>query len=119
LKSQTDMIVAIVAVLLALIMAGVFFGTKRKPVQPAPPEQVNVSPPQYKQGSVVYSNSLPGGGGGGAQGGQPGSSRGGAMMGGPGAAGAGGPQMGGTAPAATGGQRPMTKGQQWLGTGTG
>jgi hypothetical protein len=71
-KSQTDMIVSIVAVLLALIMAGVFFGTKPDPQKPAPPQAVNVTAPQYPPGSVVFANGLggsstgaPGAGGGG------------------------------------------------------
>jgi hypothetical protein len=94
-KSQTDIIVSIVSIVLALIVAGVCFAMKPQ-VQPiAAPEQVNVSPPQYPAGSVRFSNSLPNagqagvgmvGGGGGARPGP-----GGRMSMG---TGAGGPAMG-------------------------
>jgi len=61
-KSQTDMIVSIVAILLALIVAGVCFGTARKPVRPPEPEKVIVQAPAYPAGSVTFANALPGGG---------------------------------------------------------
>ena len=63
MKSQTDMIVSIVAVLLALIMAGVFYGTARQPAVVTPPEQVRLGAPQYPTGAVTYADSLPGAGG--------------------------------------------------------
>lgn len=62
MKSQTDLIVSIVAVLLALIMAGVFLGTNRDPQRPPPPEVVTVTPPAYPAGSVVFANAIPGAG---------------------------------------------------------
>jgi hypothetical protein len=70
LKSQTDMIVAIVAVLLALIAAGILYATRRTPSPVPAPEKVNVSAPQYPAGSVVYANGLSGSGGQGGVGGR-------------------------------------------------
>lgn len=62
MKSQTDMILMISAVLLALIVGGVFLFTRREPQAPAAPAPVTVSAPTYPEGSVTYANSLPGGG---------------------------------------------------------
>lgn len=82
MKNQNDLIVSIVSVVLALIVAGVCFGTKREPVAPAAPEQVLVAPPAMPATAVKMGNALPGasqnqtggagpaaGGGGGAGGG--------------------------------------------------
>jgi hypothetical protein len=80
MKNQNDLIISIVAIVLALIIAGVCFGTKREPTKPADPEKVNLAPPTLPQGDVVMANSLSGGGSGGSGG-----------FGGPGGAGPGGP----------------------------
>lgn len=87
MKNQNDLIISIVAIVLALIIAGVCFGTKREPATIAAPEKVVLTPPVLPQGDVVMTNALPGGGstsGGGAVGG------GGSMGGLVGAAGMGG-----------------------------
>lgn len=101
MKNQNDLIISIVAIVLALIIAGVCFGTKREPATIAAPEKVNLAPPVLPQGDVVMTNALPGGGsaaGGGmgaamgGGGGRPGA-LGSSTMGGPsmtGASGAGG-----------------------------
>ena len=81
MKNQNDLIISIVAIVLALIIAGVCYGTKREPAAPAAPEKVNLAPPQLPQGDVVMANSLPG-----ASGGQGG---GGNTFGGPSAGGSG------------------------------
>ena len=102
-NNQNDLIISIVAIVLALIIAGVCFGTKREPVQPAPPEKVNLAPPTLPQGDVVMASSLPGASGGGSgPGGGFGGRGGGPMMsgvqgagGGPMAGGMGGPKGGG------------------------
>lgn len=98
MKNQNDLIISIVAIVLALIIAGVCFGTKREPLTIAAPEKVNLAPPVLPQGDVVMANALPGGGaaagGGGGFGG--GVGRGSATMGGPGAM-SGPPAMGGPA----------------------
>lgn len=65
MKNQNDLIISIVAVVLALIIAGVCFGTKREPATIPAPEKVNLAPPVLPQGDVVMANALPGGGGGG------------------------------------------------------
>ncbi len=84
MKNQNDLIISIVAIVLALIIAGVCFGTKREPVAPPAPEKVNLTPPALPAGDVVMSNSLPGAssgaGGGGGFGGRGGA--GGGLMGG-------------------------------------
>lgn len=107
MKNQNDLIISIVAIVLALIIAGVCFGTKREPIAPAAPEKVNLAPPSLPQGDVVMANSLSGGGGGGAAGG--GRATGGpAAFGGPsagGGRGVGGPAvMGGPSAAGGGGK---------------
>jgi len=74
-KNQNDLIISIVSVVLALIIAGICFGTKRKPVAPAAPEVVVVTKPQLPTSDVKMANGLPGasqntpGGFGGARGG--------------------------------------------------
>lgn len=61
MKSQNDLIISIVSVVLMLIIAGVCFGTKRVPVAPAPPATVVVSKPTLPTGEYVkMSNALPG-----------------------------------------------------------
>ena len=108
MKNQSDLIVTVVAVLCMLIGVGVFFGTKKEAVKPAPPEAVVQAPLQLPAANVVMASSLPGGGGGGGMGGPAGMS-GGRMGGGP--MGMGGP--GGMAPANPakgGGGGPMTSG---------
>ncbi len=97
MKNQNDLIISIVAIVLALIIAGVCFGTKREPIAPAAPEAVNLTAPALPAGDVVMASSLPGGSGGGAAGG----GRGG-LGGGPAGFGGGtAPALGG--PSAAGG----------------
>lgn len=73
MKNQNDLIISIVAIVLALIIAGVCFGTKREPIAPAAPETVNLAPATLPQGDVVMASSLPGAGstGAGSQGSGP------------------------------------------------
>lgn len=72
MKSQNDMIISAVAIVLALIFLAVFYFTKATPVQPAKPEAVIMTKPNFQAGAVVMSDKLPGGdanqtgGGGGA-----------------------------------------------------
>lgn len=90
MKSQTDLIIGIVSIVLACIIAGVAFGTQMKPVAPAAAPQPKLSPPTLPANvQVVRANSLPGGGGGGVGGGM-GRGPGPALMGG----GFGAPGMG-------------------------
>lgn len=108
MKNQSDLIVTVVAVLCMLIGVGVFFGTRKEAVKPAPPEAVVQAPLQMPAANVVMASSLPGGGGGG---GAPGFGPAG-MPGGPGGGRMGGPSMGGPgmgAPPPKGGG-PMTSG---------
>lgn len=86
MKNQNDLIISIVAIVLALIIAGVCIGTKREPNTIPPPEKVNLTAPALPQGDVVMANALPGGSGSGAGGGNP--------MGGMGAPMGGGRPMG-------------------------
>lgn len=103
MKNQSDLIVTVVAVLCMLIGVGVFFGTRKEAVKPAPPEAVVQAPLQMPAANVVMASSLPGGGGGGASGfgpaGMPGGPGGGRM--------GGGPSMGAPPPKGGG---PMTSG---------
>jgi hypothetical protein len=75
MKNQNDMIFSIVAVVVALIVLGICWGTKRDPQAPAAPEKVITSDPALPGGDVVMANALPGAGsntgvdGGGATGG--------------------------------------------------
>ena len=89
MKNQSDLIVTVVAVLCMLIGVGVFFGTKKEAVKPAPPEAVVQAPLQLPAANVIMANSLPGGGGGGA------------------AAGFGGGRVGGMGMGPGGGRGPM------------
>jgi hypothetical protein len=120
MKNQNDLIISIVAIVLALIIAGVCFGTRREPSAPAAPEPVNLAPAALPQGDVVWATGLPSGGGsggggvaGGGRGAPMGMGMGGGMtggrgMGGPGVGGPGAPgggKMGG--PGAMGGPSTM------------
>jgi hypothetical protein len=58
MKNQNDLIISIVAIVLALIIMGVCIGTKREPVAPAAPEKVNLAAPALPQGDVVMANAL-------------------------------------------------------------
>lgn len=59
MKNQNDLIIAISAVVLMLIGIGVSYATARKPVKPAPPQTVIVTPAQMPEGSVQFANALP------------------------------------------------------------
>ena len=87
-QQQTDLIVRVVLVVLALIACGVIAYQQPQPVAPADPERVPAVQLQLPAGTVVRSNSLPGSSN------QPGQT--------PGAP-SGGPQMGGGAPQMGGG----------------
>ncbi|HJP82296.1 MAG TPA: hypothetical protein VJ835_02220 [Fimbriimonadaceae bacterium] len=58
MKNQNDLIISIVAIVLALIIMGVCIGTKREPIAPAAPEKVNLVAPALPQGDVVMANAL-------------------------------------------------------------
>lgn len=60
MKNQNDLIISIVAVVLALIFGGVFMATAREPVKPAPPEAVIVTDAKMPEGAVKFADSLPG-----------------------------------------------------------
>ena len=96
MKNQNDIIFSVTAIVVALIVATVLFFTKREPVAPAPPTQVNLTPPQLPTGEIVMSDGLPSGSTSGSAGGAPaglGAGRaGGGKMGGP--QGVGGPSGG-------------------------
>jgi|GEM_PF-4033261 len=90
---QNDLIFSIVAAVVALIVIGVCWGTKREPATIAAPETVNLGPLATPNAEVVMANSLPSGGGGGAAGGPRGPGAGpggGGGFGPPGAAGGSG-----------------------------
>ncbi|MCB0825538.1 MAG: hypothetical protein KDC26_05070 [Armatimonadetes bacterium] len=72
MKNQTDIIVSIAAILVAVISIIVFAVQAPKPATLTPPTTVDVTEVQTPPGAVVYANSLPGAsaGGGGAAGGQ-------------------------------------------------
>jgi hypothetical protein len=59
MKNQNDLIWSIVSLVLALIVAGVCFGTKRDPIAPPAPATVNTSKPSYPASIVVMGNALP------------------------------------------------------------
>ncbi len=65
MKNQNDLIVTIVAFVLALGAAAGFYFGARKPIKPQDPEPVPTTAVQVPEGSLTMSNSLPGGGGGG------------------------------------------------------
>ncbi len=102
MKNQNDLIISIVAVVLALIFGGVFMATARQPVKPGPPETVVVSDAKMPEGAVKFTDALPGasatgqntaGGGGGGGGGKLGAGGGAGRMGGGGGGGGGGSNM--------------------------
>lgn len=59
MKNQNDIIISIVAGVLAIIFGIVFYVTKRDPVAPPAPPSVILTPVQIPAGEVVYSNGLP------------------------------------------------------------
>lgn len=61
MKNQNDLIISIVAIVLALIIAGVCLGTKREPATIPAPETVNLTPAALPAGDVIMANSLPSG----------------------------------------------------------
>ncbi|MBN9500221.1 MAG: hypothetical protein BGO01_19600 [Armatimonadetes bacterium 55-13] len=85
MKNQNDIIISVVAIVLALIIMGVCIGTKREPLTMSPPEVVNLGELQTPNGDIKWDNSLPGAGGGNS----------GGLGGGRGPGGPGGPSMGG------------------------
>ena len=96
MKSQNDMIISAVAVVLAIIFLCVFIFTQKEPVRPPIPEQVLLTEPNFQPGAVVMADKLPGGSanqGQQAGGRAPGGGGGGLSRGGPGA---GGPAPGGS-----------------------
>lgn len=66
MKNQTDIIVSIAAILVAVISIIVFAVQAPKPATLTPPTVVDVTEVQTPPGAVVYANSLPGASGGGA-----------------------------------------------------
>jgi hypothetical protein len=62
MKNQLDLIVSIVAAVLAIGVCLTFFFTQRKPQTLPEPEKIALSPVALPTGSVVMANSLPGGG---------------------------------------------------------
>ncbi|MCW5936646.1 MAG: hypothetical protein KIT11_04995 [Fimbriimonadaceae bacterium] len=83
MKSQNDLIVSIVAGVVAIGVFCGFFFTKRQPIKPADPTPVPLQDAKIAEGNVTFANNLPGGG----QGAPGGAAIGGAA---PGAVGAGG-----------------------------
>ncbi len=81
MKNQNDLIISIVAAVVALGCAAAFFFGAPKPIELPAPAAVPTAPVAVAEGSVVYADSLPGG----SSNGQPG----GAAAGGAAAAGAG------------------------------
>jgi uncharacterized membrane protein YgcG len=69
MKNQMDLIISIVALILAAIIAFVWMETKRTVVHPAPPTAPVLTPVDYPAVGVQYSTSLPGGSGSGGMGG--------------------------------------------------
>ena len=113
MKNQNDLIVSIVAFILMAIIIGVAWGTKKDPVQPTPPQAVNLAQPQLPTAVVpVMSNSLPNGGSN-SSGGGPGAGPVGPAVGGGGGAMA--PQL----PAAGGGAAPGNRSGKFRLSGAG
>jgi hypothetical protein len=81
MKNQNDLIVSIVAIVVALGVSLGFFFNKRVPVKPPEPAPVPTAEAKGAEGSVTFANSLPGGdreaGSGGGPGGAPGGRGGG------------------------------------------
>lgn len=63
MKNQLDLIIGVSVLLIAFILAYVWYATKREPVKPAAPPAVNLKPLEMPNGHIVFSNGLPGGGG--------------------------------------------------------
>lgn len=83
MKNQNDLIISIVAAVVALACAATFFFGAPKPTELPSPAAVPTAPVAVAEGSVVYADSLPGG----SNNGQPGAAAGGgaaAAGGGPG-----------------------------------
>jgi hypothetical protein len=80
-KSQTDLIISIVAIVVALIAAGIFYGTKPKPEPAGQVAPVNVKTAELPAGDVKMASSLASGGPGGGPSGGPGGPMGGALGG--------------------------------------
>lgn len=97
MKNQNDLIMRIVAVVLALIACGIIIYNQPQPFQPQDPEKVPAVKLELPAGTVVRTKGLPGGdnsssggaapsaapsvGGGGGQGAAPGSGIGGRRLG--------------------------------------
>ncbi len=98
MKSQNDMIISAVAIVLVLIFGLVLFFTRFEPVQPAPPEPVKTDTANFQPGAVTFADKLPGAsnnsGGGEAGGGRAPMAGGGAPA---------GPQRAGVSPGGGGG----------------
>ena len=116
MKNQNDLIISIVAGVLAIGISIALFLTKREPFVPAAAPQVNTAAVSLPAGDVKFSASLPGGGGGAAGGGNPfgggGGNPFGARGGGPGGPsfGPGGPSFGPGGPRSGGPQISGAKG---------
>lgn len=86
MKNQLDLIVSLSALVIALVFAGVFWGTARKPVPPPAVAPVKVSPVALPAPNVPMTNGLvpttTQGGGRGAKGGGPAGGGGGKGFGG-------------------------------------
>ncbi len=61
MKNQNDLIMRIVAVVLALIACGIIIYNQPQPVQPADPEKVPAVKLELPAGTVVKTKGLPGG----------------------------------------------------------
>lgn len=60
MKSQNDLIISIVSVVLAIIIATTFFFTKREVVKPADPQPIVTADAKFTPGVVEMKNALPG-----------------------------------------------------------
>lgn len=94
MKSQLDLIIAGVAFVLALVLAGVFWGTKRVVTPKPAPTAIVTTPAVYPASDVVYGTNLPGGSGGGPAAGGGGAAAPAAAAPGASRTGAGGPPPG-------------------------
>ncbi|HEY3781716.1 MAG TPA: hypothetical protein VGL56_11565 [Fimbriimonadaceae bacterium] len=68
MKNQMDLIISVVALLLAGIIAFVWMSTKRTVTHPAMPTAPNTAPVAYPDETVSMATALPGGSGGGGGG---------------------------------------------------
>jgi hypothetical protein len=94
MKNQNDLIISIVAGVLAIGISIALFLTKREPFVPAAAPTVNTAAVSLPAGDVKFSASLPGGGGGAAGGGNPFGGGGGGNPFGSRGGGPGGPSFG-------------------------